>query len=229
MPTVLIAGASRGIGLEFARQYAADGWRVVAACREPDRASDLRSLTENADVVIHQVDVTSDQSVEDFRERIGGEAVDVLIITAGVPGGNNQVFGNIDFQDLGITLEVNVAGPIRIAQAFASNLSVADNSKLIAITSQMGSIQQTISTEMMLYRISKAALNEAWKCLSIDLKPRNVMVMVIHPGWVATDMGGKDAPVSPSESVRGMRKVIAGLSPADTGTFRTFEGATVPW
>ncbi len=229
MPTVLVAGASRGIGLEFVRQYASDGWRVVAGCRRPDEASELQALTSEGRIEVHALDVASDSSVATFKEAVGDELLDLLICSAGAPGGGRQALGDIDFAEMARTLEVNMTGPLRVVQAFTPNLSKAPGAKLIAITSGMGSIQNTTSTEMMIYRISKAGLNEAWRCVAIELQPKGITATVIHPGWVATAMGGENAPVSPKQSVNGMRDVIAGLRPDDTGTFRTFDGGTLPW
>ena len=227
--TVLVAGSNRGVGLELSRQYAQAGWRVIAGCRTPDSAAALKELAERHHLRVHPLDTASDRSVSDLAASLDGESIDVLIAVAGVPGGDRQGFSSFDFDALADTLNVNAAGPLRLAQAFAPNLSAAANGKLVALGSQMGSIEQTNSTEMMAYRISKAALNEAWKCVSIEMRDKGVTAMVIHPGWVATDMGGKAAPVSPQASAAGIRAVIDELRPLDAGSFRTFEGKTLPW
>lgn len=227
--TALIAGASRGIGLELVRQYAEDGYRVIAGCRQPESAADLQALVESLNIEVYQLDTASDESVSHFAAKVGDDAVEVVIVTAGTQGGEQQAFGAFDFDAFADTLNTNTAGPVRIAQALASNISNGQHGKLIAITSGMGSIEQTTSTEMMAYRISKAALNEAWKCVSIEMKGKGVTAMVIHPGWVATDMGGKDAPVSPQASAAGIKKVIDDLGIADAGTFKTWEGEAVSW
>ncbi|MDL2403646.1 SDR family oxidoreductase [Rhizobium mayense] len=227
--TVLVAGASRGIGLELVRQYAEMGYRVIAGCRNPATAGALTSLKSNGNIAIHGLDTSSDESVARFSTNVGDQPIDIAIVSAGVAGGDRQSFGAIDFIDLAATLNINTAGPLRLAQALASNLSKAQQGKLVAITSEMGSIEQTSSSFMMAYRISKAALNEAWKCVAVEMREADVTAMVIHPGWVATDMGGREAPVSPEVCVQGIRKVIDQLRLEDAGTFRTYDGEFLPW
>jgi NAD(P)-dependent dehydrogenase (short-subunit alcohol dehydrogenase family) len=227
--TVLVAGASRGLDYELIRQYAEQGHQVIAGCRTPKSAEALQALTDHLDATVHQLDVGSDNSVKRFATAVGDQPIDIAVIAAGVPGGERQSFRGFDFDDLSDTLNVNASGPVRVAQVLASNLAKTRQAKLIAITSEMGSISQTISTEMMGYRISKAALNEAWKCVSIEMEKAGVIAMVIHPGWVATDMGGTQAPLSPQQSVQGIRQIIASLVPDDSGTFRSIDGKTISW
>lgn len=229
MLTVLIAGASRGIGLALARQYAEAGHNVIAGCRRPEEAVALQKLTVLFKVTVYPLDTSSDDSVASFRAAVGDLPISILLVVAGTAGGFPQDFGTIDFADMAVTLNVNTAGPLRLAQAFESNVSAAEDAKLVAITSDMGSIERTEATDMMVYRISKAALNEAWKCVSIDLRHKGVTAMVIHPGWVSTEMGGVQAPVTPDQSATGIRAVVADLTIADAGTFRTFDGETRPW
>jgi len=227
--TVLIAGASRGIGLELCRQYAVAGWHVIAGCRAPNEANSLKLLTQSYDLSIYPLDTGSHLSVRDFYNSVASEAIDVLIVVAGVLGGDHRSLEDFDFEDFANALNINTAGPLRLAQVFSSNLAASGGAKLVALTSQLGSIEQTSSTDMMAYRISKAALNAAWKCVSVALKDQNVTTMVIHPGWVATDMGGEDGPVSPQASAKGIRAVIDELSPKDSGSFKTWEGDSLPW
>ena len=225
MPTVLITGANRGLGLEFARQYAAEGWTVVAGCRRPDEASELRAVDK---VEVHAVDVAEPTEVDSFASAVGDRPLDLVIANAGVYGGDGQTLGAIDFEAFDATLRVNLFGPLRIAEAFGANLKAA-RGKLVAITSQMGSIDDNKSGGFIAYRASKAGLNAAWKSVALALAPEGVTAMVMHPGWVATDMGGRQAPTTPEQSVTGMREVIAGLGPSDAGTFRAFDGRTLPW
>ena len=227
MPTVLVAGANRGIGLEFVRQYAADGWEVIAGCRRPDEAGDLCALAEGGRVQVHAVDTAQDAEVASFKSAVGDRRLDVMIANAGVYGGGEQAFGEVDFDAMAHTLAVNTLGPVRIAEAFASNL--AKGAKLVAITSQMGSISDNGSGGHIAYRASKAGLNAAWKSVALALAPEGAIAVVMHPGWVATDMGGSGAPTTPEQSVSGMRKVIDGLTLEDAGSFRAFDGRTLPW
>lgn len=227
MPTVLIAGASRGIGLEFVRQYAADGWEVVAGCRRPDEALALRALADGGRVEVHAVDTAADAGVAGFRAAVGDRPLHAVIANAGVYGGQDQGFGEVDFDAMVRTLAVNTLGPLRIAEAFAPRLG--EGGKLVAVTSRMGSIADNGSGGMIAYRASKAGLNAAWKSVALALRPRGVIAVVMHPGWVSTDMGGAGAPTTPEQSVRGMRKVIAGLGLDDAGAFRAFDGGVLPW
>ena len=227
MPTVLVVGANRGIGLEFVRQYAADGWRVVAGCRRPDEASDLQALAQDGEVEVHAVDTTAAAQVGSFKSAVGDRPLDLVIANAGVYGGDHQGVGDVDFDAMARTLAVNTLGPVRIAEAFSANLS--RGGKLVAITSQMGSIEDNGSGGFIAYRASKAGLNAAWKSIALALAPKGVTAMVLHPGWVSTDMGGAKAPTTPEQSVSGMREVIAALTPDDAGTFRAFDGRTLPW
>ena len=225
MPTLLITGANRGLGLEFARQYAAEGWTVIAGCRRPDEAADLRALQG---VEVHAVDVAEATEVASFRAAVGERPLDLVIANAGVYGGDAQgKLADIDFAAWANTLAVNTLGPLRIAAAFADNLAAAKG-KLVGLTSQLGSIAES-SGGLYAYRSSKAGLNAAFRSAAIELKPRGVTAMVMHPGWVQTDMGGSAAPVTPEASIRGMRAVIAALSLEDAGTFRAFDGRVIPW
>ena len=225
MPTVLITGANRGIGLEFARQYAADGWAVVAGCRRPDEATELRAI---AGVEVHAVDVAEPTEVDSFASAVGDRPLDLVIANAGVYGGDGQTLGDIDYEAFDRTLRVNLFGPLRIAEAFRANLETA-RGKLVAITSQMGSVDDNKMGGFIAYRASKAGLNAAWKSVALALSPKGVIAMVMHPGWVATDMGGRQAPTTPEQSVSGMRGIIAALGPDDAGTFRAFDGRILPW
>lgn len=220
MPTLLITGANRGLGLEFVRQYAADGWRVIAACRKPDTADDLRAVS--GDVRVETLDVSRLADIQDFTDRLGQEALDLLICNAGVMGPRQA-----DAGEWLKTLAVNSVAPTMLALALADRM--VDRGKIVAITSQMGSIADNGSGGFIAYRSSKAALNAAWRSLAIDWRDRPLTVAMLHPGWVQTDMGGGSAPVTPCDSIAGMRRVIDGLTPDRSGSFLSFTGATIPW
>ena len=225
MPTVLIAGANRGIGLEFARQYRADGWDVVAGCRKPDEAADLKAI---AGVEVQAVDVGDDASVKAFAAAVGSRPLDVVIANAGIYGAARQMkLADLDFTDWLQVMNVNTLGPVRVAAAFAENLR-ASKGKLVAVSSLFGSVTDS-SGSYYSYRASKAALNMAFKSVALELKDAGVVAMVLHPGHVATDMGGPTAPTTPEQSVSGMRGIIAALTPDDAATFRAFDGRTLPW
>lgn len=227
MTTVLIAGANRGLGLEFVKQYAADGATVIAGCRDPEAATQLQALGNERGGRVLALDVSDDDSVRAFKADVGDMPIDIFVANAGVGGGQKQVFGDLDFESWLSTMNVNTLGPMRLAQAFADNVAAAKG-KLLAISSLMGSISDS-SGGYFAYRASKAALNMAFKGVALKLRERGVITAVLHPGHVATDMGGKSAPVTPEQSVAGMRKVIDGLTEADVGSFQDYTGKSLSW
>lgn len=221
MPTLVLTGANRGLGLEFARQYAADGWNVVATCRDPDGADELRALGEN--VRIERLDVTDWPAVEAFGGRLESESLDLLICNAGVgdwgePEPDRWLHG----------FAVNCIAPTLLARALVDRVESASG-KIVALTSKMGSIADNGSGGSIAYRSSKAALNAAWRSLAIDWKDRDVALAMLHPGWVQTDMGGPRALITAEQSVSGLRDVIDGLTRESSGAFLDYQGKTIPW
>ncbi len=198
---------------------------MVAGCRRPDEAQALRDTGAQ----VHALDVADAAEVGAFKAAVGDRPLDVVIANAGVYGGGAQMrLADIDYDEWLRTLRVNTLGPVRIAAAFADNLKAAKG-RLVAITSQMGSVADNGSGGFYAYRSSKSGLNGAFMSAALELKPDGVTAVVMHPGWVATDMGGPSAPTTPEQSVTGMRRVIDALLPQDAGTFRTFDGKTLPW
>jgi len=226
MPTLLITGSNRGLGLEFVRQYAAEGWRVYACCRTPASASELEALASET-VTVHALDVGDFGAIEALAQELKGVAIDVLINNAGVFGDGSPL-GKVNYEVFRKTLEINTLAPLRMTECFLPHLEAGSLKRIAHVTSRMGSITDNTSGGRYAYRSSKAALNMANKSLSQDLGSRATTV-VLHPGWVATDMGGPSAPLQAPESVTGMRKVIDGLSPEDTGRFYNWDGAILPW
>ena len=224
MTTVLISGANRGIGLELARQYAADGATVIAGIRDPAAAEALKAV---AGVKVHALDVSSDDSVEAFRQAVGDLPVDILIANAGVFGAS-QVPGAFDLDDWLHTYSVNSLGPVRLAQAFLPNLKEGVDKKVVAITSTLGSTS-THGGDMLAYRASKAALNNSWAGLAAGQKGEKLTFLLLHPGWVKTDMGGPSAQITPKQSVDGLRARIAEAGPAQSGKLFAYDGKPLPW
>ena len=227
MPTVLITGASRGLGLEFARQYAGDGWPVIATCRDPDTAAELKSLDGQVD--IHALDVTDRVAIGDLARTLESQPVDLLLNNAGVYGPRDLDFGEIDFDGWAHVLRVNTLAPLAVSECFVDHVAASGLKLIVAITSRMGSVALNETGGSYLYRSSKAALNAAMKSLSLDLKPRGITVAVLHPGWVRTDMGGPGASIDAPVSISGLRRVIAGLGPRDSGKFFNHDGEEIPW
>ncbi|MEX2643177.1 MAG: SDR family oxidoreductase [Acetobacterales bacterium] len=226
MPTVLVTGANRGLGLEFVRQYAADGWRAHACCRKPDDAAELKAV--EGDVRIHALDVGDFESIQALAGELSGEALDVLLSNAGIYG-PSQSLGDINYGGWERVLRVNTLAPVFLTEAFLPHLEKGDGKRVALITSQMGSIADNGSGGNYAYRSSKAALNAAGRSLAVDLAPRGIIVLLLHPGWVRTDMGGPNARIAPPESIAGMRKGIADATPGDAGRFWRYNGTEIPW
>jgi NAD(P)-dependent dehydrogenase (short-subunit alcohol dehydrogenase family) len=222
--TVLITGANRGLGLEFAKQYSAAGWKVIGTVRRPHAAKELNGLG----VRVLQLDVTQQESVDRLARDLDGQPIDVLINNAGIFP-RAATLREIDFDDVARTLDVNAIGPMRVTQALLANLRHGDSKKIINITSNLGSIEANTNGRFYGYRESKAALNMFTRSLAAELRDEGFTCAVMSPGWVQTDMGGPNAPLQPAESISGMRAVIDRLTPADSGTFWTYEGTRMPW
>jgi len=219
MPTILITGANRGLGLEFARQYAADGWSVVATARES--SPELDELGSR----VERLDMRDLDAVAGFGARIDGP-LDLLIANAGAmqppeasSGENGRRWAEL--------LTVNSIAPYLLAKALLPAVAQTQG-KLIAISSRMGSIADS-SGGYVPYRSSKAALNMAWNALAMEARPKGVAAAVLNPGWVRTDMGGPNASIDPPESIGDMRRVIDGLDLARAGSFLDRDGSEIPW
>ena len=222
MPSVLITGAGRGIGVELARQYAAEGRRVVATVR-----ADSPELSRLAgDIRIERLDMRDFAAVAAFPERLGGEAIDLFIANAGMTAAR-RIDSAAEAETWQEVHAVNAVAPTLLARALLPNV-LAARGKMAAITSRMGSIADS-SGGYIAYRASKAALNAAWYALAMELKGEPVALVLLHPGWVQTDMGGAGATITPAESVRGMRGVIERLSPRQSGAFLDYRGQSIAW
>ncbi|MBI1238437.1 MAG: SDR family NAD(P)-dependent oxidoreductase [Alphaproteobacteria bacterium] len=230
MASVLITGANRGLGLEFTRQYLDDGWTVHAAARDPGAASALKTLVaaSRTHAYLHALDVADEAARAAFANAIKGEPLDVVINNAGIYGPQRQSSVDVDPDGFARTLAVNTIAPLRIAQLLKPNLKMGRLPRLVTITSAMGSIAQG-GGDYYAYRASKAAVNMVMVSLAKDWKPDGITVAVLHPGWVRTDMGGQSAPLSPADSVTGLRQVIASLAIDKTGRFLDHQGQTIPW
>jgi NAD(P)-dependent dehydrogenase (short-subunit alcohol dehydrogenase family) len=222
--TVLITGANRGIGLELARQYAADGWQVIGTARKPQTASALASL----DVRIMQLDVTDQESVDRLAAELGDVSIDLLINNAGILPRMHSIDA-INIDDVNRTLAVNTVGPMRVTGALLAALRSGQSGKIVNITSQLGSITNNTGGSFYGYRESKAALNMFTRSLAAELRSDGIICVVVHPGWVQTDMGGTNATLTAEQSVSGIRSVIDGLEQSDTGTFWNYDGRPLPW
>jgi NAD(P)-dependent dehydrogenase (short-subunit alcohol dehydrogenase family) len=231
MPSTLITGANRGLGLEFARQYSADGWQVYAASRDPSSASELRQMADASGHKLRTIalDVTDLTSVKAAAAELEGIAIDVLLNNAGVGGPRGQSIGNIDYETWARVLDVNTLGPMRVAEVFVDNVAQSERKLIVTITSGMGSIADNTSGGAFAYRSSKAAVNMVMRSLAIDLAPRGITCVVINPGWVQTDMGGSHATLTPAAAITRLRRLIETLGPAQSGKFFNYDGREYAW
>ena len=244
MPTTLITGANRGIGLELVRQYAADGWRVIACCRSA--TIDLQEIENNANgaVSIHALDVVDHGAIDQLAAELQGTSIDVLLNNAGrygrialAEGGiEDQAFGNSNYADWELTMRVNLFGPMKMAEAFIEHIGAGDQKKIVTITSFLGS--STLNTRqasgafaggMYAYRTSKTAVNIMTRSMAADLEDRGVIALAIHPGWVKTDMGSQAGAVEIPDSIAGMKDVISDFKAPRTGEFINYDNSPIQW
>jgi NAD(P)-dependent dehydrogenase (short-subunit alcohol dehydrogenase family) len=223
MPTTLITGASRGIGFEFCRQYAADGWRVIAVLRDQQSAASLAGLGVDARLL----DVRDFAGIKALAASLGGEPIDVLIANAGIYEGPDQTLDELDEAWWLDAFRVNTMSPILFARGLRDNVRRSSERKMIAITSLLGSIALNDQGGHYPYRTSKAALNAAWRALAIDAP--ELIAVLFRPGRIRTRMTGFDGPLSPEEGVANLRRRIAALNLADSGKFLDHSGKITPW
>jgi len=230
MPTILITGANRGLGLEFTRQHLTEGYAVIAACRNPAAADVLQQLGRGSGsaLTLLEIDVADGASVRRAAARVP-VAIDILVNCAGVMGGRGQSLGSMDYEDWTQVLNVNVMGPARMYEAFLDHVARSERRVIVTITSGMGSLADNSSGGYVAYRTSKAAVNMLTRSAAIDLKSRGICCVVVNPGWVKTDMGGPNARLTPEESVSAMRLLISKLEAKDSGRFYNYDGREYPW
>lgn len=229
--TILITGANRGIGLEFAKQYVEAGWDVIATCREPHQADALNKLkrNHNTGLTIHQLDVIADEAIIALAKELHSTKIDILLNNAGIFGNSSEHLGDIDSQTWQKVLRINTIAPLMMAQAFLPHVAKSQHKIIASISSIMGSISVTSEGGRYPYRSSKAGLNMVMKTLAPDVVDLGVISIALSPGWVQTDMGGSDAPLTPFDSVSGMRRVLAEVSLQDSGRFLNYDGTELAW
>jgi len=223
MATVLIVGATRGIGREFARQYAADGARIIATYRKPQDAAALRDLGARA----LPLDALDPDAAAKLGQQLDGQPIDIALLVAGVYSETTGLAPpSRDAFDT--VMRTNVLAPMQLIALLAQSLQAA-RGKLVALSSRMGSIGLTADASGWLYRASKAALNSALKSASLDLGAHGVVCIALSPGWVRTDMGGPKAKLEVDESVRSMRRVIQAANRSHNGRFLNYNGEQLEW
>lgn len=231
MPSVLITGSNRGLGLEWCRQYAEAGWRVFATCRFPEQAEELQRLEiESGILTRHRLDVTDSNQINALAGELADHPIDLLINNAGVYFEKYvRPDQATDYEAWAHTFRVNSMGALRVSRAFLVHLRRSQKRLIVAITSHMGSIAEIESPGSYYYRSSKAALNAAMKGFSLELRPLQIGVLLLHPGWVRTRMGGPEGPLSPQESIKSMRTIVDAFTLANSGRFLRYDGSEIPW
>jgi len=236
MPAILITGANRGLGLEFARQYANDGWEVLAASRQPEKSGDLNELAaQHPAISMHSLNVTDEKSIRELAGKLSRKPIDLLLHSSGVYPRKGQNIGSIDYDGWRESFETNLFGVMRVTEALLENVAISVRKQIAAISTSLSTLRGVQGSSVAQagtsyqYRTSKTALNMALSILAKELEPRGVSVVLLDPGWVKTDMGGPHAPLSPQESISGMRKVLSGNPMEISGKFLGYDGAPRPW
>ena len=231
MSTVMIVGATRGIGLELTKQYAGEGNTVIACARDLRAASKLDELASSSEnIKIEELDIAEPSSIESASGRIGKDSIDSIIIVAGYVGGmpENQTIDNIDIDEWHRTLNINTIGPLLVARAFKENLSSSGNGNFMILSSQLAASTWPMGG-MYVYSTTKAAVSKVGQILALDWSQEPITVSIMHPGWVQTDMGGPAAEITAEESASGIRNVLSGLKKEDSGNFYKWNGEIHPW
>lgn len=224
MPTVLITGCDTGIGREFAQQYVRDAWDVIATYRDPDNQLEHATGLRN-----RKLDVTIAEDFHELKADLGDEPLDLIVSNAGV-GLDTGKLGSLDYDYVRTMYEINTIGPLRLVETFVDNLASGTQRRLATVTSRMGSIGLNLSGGHYGYRASKAGLNAIMRSLAIDLFPRGITVVSLHPGWVDTAGGGSpNAAIPVAESVASMRNVIRRLGSHETGQVYSYDGTPLTW
>jgi NAD(P)-dependent dehydrogenase (short-subunit alcohol dehydrogenase family) len=234
-PTVLITGSSRGIGLEFTRQYARRGWTVIATCRSPDKALELQEIAKDySNVTIDRLDVTDHDMIDALAEKYRGTPIDILLNNAGInPSPADQMLGSIDYDLFRMILETNTIGPMKMSEAFMDSVRASEQKKIMTLSSGMGSIENSPRFRGVTgpYRVSKAGVNMAMRVVYASVGRRGVIVGILDPGLVDTDQA-KTVPLEkmpPEVSVAAMIKVIDNFDSENSGSFIQYDGEAVPW
>ena len=229
MSTIMIVGASRGIGLELTKQYADAGDNVIACVRDTGASPKLDEIAADSENInIEQLDVADPNSIASAAESIGDISIDSVIIVAGALGGEHQSIDDIDIEEWHRTLDTNTIGPMKIASAFKSNMVASGNGNLMILSSQLAASTWPLGGSYI-YSSTKAAVSKVGQILAIDWAEDPITVSIMHPGWVQTDMGGPHAEITAEESALGIRSVIQGLTKEDSGNFYKWNGEIHPW
>lgn len=238
MPTLLITGANRGLGLNLLKLYDQEGWTIHACCRNPDSATDLQAVADDSAgrVTLHPLDVEDPSTIAGLKTALGATPIDMLINMAGYLGEKAlrepdglQPFGVTDYDVMEKAYRINCVGPLRVCEALVDNVEASDQKTIINVSSIVGSIGGDTFGNFYMYRPSKTALNAITHAMAINLKDRGITVIPFHPGFTKTDMGGPTADIEIEDSVTGIKAVLDKVTIADTGRYLTWDGGELPW
>jgi NAD(P)-dependent dehydrogenase (short-subunit alcohol dehydrogenase family) len=236
MPTILVTGSNKGLGLAFAQGYTAEGWKVIATCRTPGAADELNALAAaNDSVEVHGLDVDDFGAIEILGKQLSGTPIDLLLNNAGFKGPAPQGFGQVDYEGWAGVFHTNVLAVMKMTETFADHVALSDKKLIVNVSSGLSSVANKNGPgrgpfgELYLYRTSKSALNMLTKCLSFDLIDRGIAVVGIGPGWVRTALGGPTAKFSPEESIANCIPLIEKFGPDDAGKLYLYDGSEIPW
>ncbi|WP_017444873.1 SDR family oxidoreductase [Gayadomonas joobiniege] len=233
MKTIFISGANRGIGLEFTKQYLSEGAFVIACARNPLQATELQALLTKypQKLQLISLDISDEMQIIGLKSLLKDTAIDIVICNAGYYGPKDErsQFASLDAVEWQKTLTINCIAQLKLLEILTNNLMLGKDKKIAVLSSKMGSLDDNTSGGSYIYRSSKAALNAACKSLSIDLKPDGIKVVILHPGWVQTDMGGPNALITTNQSVSGMKKIIQNLSLKNSGQFLSYDNQPINW
>lgn len=228
--TILITGCNRGLGLELTRQFAADGWRVFATCRDETSADELKALEQQYELLrVLRLEITDYGQMAALAQQLHGQPIDILLSNAGYYGPKGSLFGRVNRNEWRQVLEANTIAPYMLAETFCENVAASGRKLIAVMSSKVGSIADNRSGGGYIYRTSKTAVNQVVKSLSVDLAGRGISVIALHPGWVQTEMGGPNALISPEESVAGLKKVLLHINLKRSGRFINYDGTEIPW
>ncbi len=228
--SILVTGSNRGIGLELVRQYATAGWRVFACCRNPAGAKDLNNLAnEYKNISVYALDVADTQQINSLAKQLKNESIDILLNNAGIYGPDDAGFGNTDEAAWLECFKINTIAPMKMMEAFVDNVAKSQRKLIATMSSKMGSMADNGSGGSYIYRSSKAAINAVMVSAAIDLKPKQIKVAILHPGWVLTDMGGPHAEITVKECVNNLRRNLDNVNLDNSGTFFEIDGSVIPW
>tara|TARA_Y100000590_G_C15556686_1_gene953093 strand:+ start:257 stop:973 length:717 start_codon:yes stop_codon:yes gene_type:complete len=238
MPSILITGANKGLGLGFAQRYAKDGWTVYASCRNTEKANALKELKKTFDVHVHQLDVLSHYEIEEYSKILANKPIDILFNNAGIQGPQPQNFNNTDYELWTKVFSTNVMSVMKMCETFVSNVEMSKKKLIVNVSSGTSSISQKTDVtpsfasekgELYLYRSSKTALNMISRCMAWELRPRGISVVMLGPGWVRTNLGGPKAKFSIEESIENCVPMINSWSIKDSGKLLLYDGSEIPW